>query len=125
MKAYRLGLLFFMGIQFGFAQQATDSTKINENYKFNYKQLIVPTALMTYGIIGLESDGLKLVNSNIRAEVMEDIDKKITIDDFSQYAPTAAVYGLNLAGIHGKNNFKDRTIILGTSYLIMATTVLV
>jgi hypothetical protein len=123
MKAYRLGLLFFMGIQFGFAQQATDSTKINENYKFNYKQLIVPTALMTYGIIGLESDGLKLVNSNIRAEVMEDIDKKITIDDFSQYAPTAAVYGLNLAGIHGKNNFKDRTIILGTSYLIMATTV--
>lgn len=123
MKAYRLGLLFFMGIQFGLAQQATDSTKINENYKFNYKQLIVPTALMTYGIIGLESDGLKLVNSNIRAEVMEDIDKKITIDDFSQYAPTAAVYGLNLAGIHGKNNFKDRTIILGTSYLIMATTV--
>lgn len=123
MKAYRLGLLFFMGIQFGFAQQVTDSTKINENYKFNYKQLIVPTALMTYGVIGLESDGLKLVNSNIRAEVMEDIDKKITIDDFSQYAPTAAVYALNLAGIHGKNNFKDRTIILGTSYLIMATTV--
>jgi hypothetical protein len=123
MKKISLCLVFLIYCQFGFAQQALDSTKINKDYKFNYKQLIIPTALMTYGVIGLESDGLKLVNSNIRAEVMEDIDKKITIDDFSQYAPAAAVYGLNLAGIHGKNNFKDRTLILGTSYLIMATTV--
>jgi hypothetical protein len=123
MEKYKLSLLVLVSLQFGFGQQALDSTKINNDYKFNYKQLIIPTALMAYGVIGLESDGLKLVNSNIRAEVMEDIDKKITIDDFSQYAPAAAVYGLNLAGIHGKNDFKDRTIILGTSYLIMATTV--
>jgi hypothetical protein len=123
MEKYKLSLLVLVSLQFGFGQQALDSTKINNDYKFNYKQLIIPTALMAYGVIGIESDGLKLVNSNIRAEVMEDIDKKITIDDFSQYAPAAAVYGLNLAGIHGKNDFKDRTIILGTSYLIMATTV--
>lgn len=121
MKTFSLGLLFIFVFQFSLAQQKKDSIK--NNYKFNYKQLIIPTILMTYGVVGLESDGLKIVNSSIRAEVMEDIDKKITMDDFSQYAPTAAVYGLNLAGIHGKNNFKDRTIILGTSYLIMATTV--
>ncbi len=35
----------------------------------------------------------------------------------------AAVYGLNLAGIKGKNNFRDRTMILATSYLIMGLTV--
>lgn len=123
MNKFKCFLICLLSLQFSFAQQEIDSTKLNKGYKFNYKQLILPTSLMAFGVIGLESDGLKVVNSNIREEVMEDIDKKISIDDFSQYAPAAAVYGLNLAGIQGKNNLKDRTIILGTSYLIMATTV--
>lgn len=93
-----------------------------ENLKFNYKQLIIPTALIAYGVIGIESDALKGVNLDIRNEVTENIDKKITIDDFSQYAPAVSVYALNLGGIKGKNNLRDRSIILATSYLIMGTT---
>jgi membrane-associated phospholipid phosphatase len=41
-----------------------------------------------------------------------------------QYAPAAAVYALNACGVEGKNNLKDRSIILATSYLIMTATVL-
>jgi hypothetical protein len=93
------------------------------NLKFNYKQLIIPGVLIGYGFIGLESDWLKGFNSQIRDEVKEDIDNKITIDDFSQYAPAASVYVLNAMGIKGKNNLKDRSIILATSYLMMSTTV--
>jgi hypothetical protein len=96
----------------------------NHTLKFNYKQLIIPTILIGYGVIGIESDGLKFVNSGIKEEVNENIDEKITIDDFSQYAPALSVYGLNALGIKGKHNFKDRTIILGTSYLLMSATVL-
>lgn len=123
MNKYKLYIICLLSLQLSFAQQSIDSTEINKKHKFNYKQLIIPSTLMTYAIIGMESDQIKLYNTNIREEVMDDIDKKISIDDFSQYAPVAAVYGLNLAGIEGKNNLKDRTIILGTSYLIMATTV--
>jgi hypothetical protein len=123
MNKYKLYIFCLLGLQLSFAQQSIDSTKINKNNKFNYKQLIIPSILMTYAIVGMESDQIKLYNTNIREEVIDDIDKKTSIDDFSQYAPAAAVYGLNLAGIQGKNNLKDRTIILGTSYLIMATTV--
>ncbi len=123
MKTFNLSILLFLTIHLSFAQQAADTLKTKENYKFQYKQLIAPAALMAYGIIGIESDQIKLYNTNIRDEVIEDIDKKVSIDDFSQYAPAAAVYGLNLAGIEGKNNFKDRTIILATSYLLMASTV--
>lgn len=123
MKQFKLIIYVFLISYFSFAQQLMDSTKINKNYKFQYKQLIIPSTLMTYAIIGMESDQIKLYNTNIREEVIDDIDKKTSIDDFSQYTPAAAVYGLNLAGIQGKNNLKDRTIILGTSYLIMATTV--
>ena len=89
-----------------------------------FKQLIIPTVLIGYGVIGLESDGLKLFNTEIKEEVNENIDEKITIDDFSQYLPAVSVYGLNAMGIKGKHNFKDRTIILGTSYLLMSATVL-
>lgn len=125
---YSKVFLFFMIGSVGFAQQITDTITTNEpkenNKKFKFKQLIIPTVLIGYGVIGIESDGLKFVNSGIKEEVNENIDEKITIDDFSQYAPALSVYGLNALGIKGKHNFKDRTIILGTSYLLMSATVL-
>ena len=96
----------------------------SKNLKFKYKQLIIPSVLIGYGVIGIESDGLIMVNSGIKEEVNENIDEKFTIDDFSQYLPAASVYGLNAFGVKGKHNFKDRTIILGTSYLIMSASVL-
>lgn len=125
MKYKLIILLFFISICSLFSQEIIKTDSIypvkKEYLKFDYKALIVPSALMAYGIIGIESDGLKGFNANIREEVTEDIDDKFTIDDFSQYAPAVAVYGLNLFGVEGKNNFKDRTIILGTSYLLMGT----
>ena len=106
-------------------QTDTDSISKKDNtHEFKFKKLIIPAALIGYGIIGIESDQLKLFNTQIKEEVNEDIDEKITIDDFSQYAPALSVYGLNALGIKGKHNFKDRTIILGTSYLIMSASVL-
>ncbi len=96
----------------------------DSTHKFKFKQLIIPSVLIGYGVIGIESDQLKLFNTQIKEEVNEDIDEKVTIDDFSQYAPALSVYGLNALGIKGKHDFKDRTIILGTSYLIMSASVL-
>ncbi|OOG69861.1 phosphatase PAP2 family protein [Flavobacterium sp. A45] len=98
-----------------------DSVK---NLKFNYKQLIIPTALIGYGLIGIESDQIKNFNSEVQEEVTEHIDDKVTIDDFAQYAPAAAVYALNAFGDKGKNNLRDRSIILASSYLMMSVTVL-
>lgn len=107
---------------------ATDTIVVKkdtlQNLKFSYKQLIIPTALIAYGFIGLNSDQLKGYNSEIKEEVNEHIDEKFTIDDIAQYAPAASVYVLNAFGDKGKNNIKDRSIILATSYLIMSVTVL-
>lgn len=118
---------------FSLSSAAQQTDKINDsiqtvplstNTNFNYKQLIIPAVLIGYGVIGLESDQLKGYNAQIREEVQEDIDEKISIDDFSQYAPMVSVYALNGLGIKGKHNLKDRTIIMATSYLIMSGTVL-
>jgi len=106
---------------------ATDTIVVKDNVqnlKFNYKQLIIPTVLIGYGLIGIQSDQIKDFNSEIQEEVNEHIDERVTIDDFAQYAPAAAVYALNAFGDQGKNNLKDRSIILATSYIMMSVTVL-
>lgn len=101
----------------------TDSIKAR-HLKFSYKQLIIPSILIGYGVIGIESDQLLGWNSDIREEVTEDIDEKLTIDDFSQYTPAASVYVLNAFGVKGKNNMRDRSVIFVTSYVIMASAIL-
>ena len=127
MKKFTISFLFTFIVSIASAQNATtiDTSTIStsKNIKFNYKQLIIPSFLIGYGVVGLESDGIKGWNLGIRGEVLEDIDKKFTIDDFLQYTPAVSVYALNTMGVRGKNNLKDRTVILGTSMLLMATSV--
>jgi hypothetical protein len=119
-KKISLGLLFLSTTLFS-QEQLKDSIKTNP---FNYKALIAPSILIGYGIIGIESDALKGFNSEIKEEVNENIDEKITLDDFTQYLPAVSVYGLNVFGIEGKHDFKERSIILATSYLLVTGTVL-
>ena len=91
--------------------------------KFKTSALIIPTALIGFGVVGLESHTIKDLNSSTNSEITEHIDQKFTIDDISQYAPFVSVYALNAANIIGKHNFRDRTLILGTAYLLMGATV--
>lgn len=98
-------------------------SKSDSPYRFKLKQLAIPVTLIGVGIVGLKSDWLKYQNREVRDELQENIDKKITIDDFSQYFPMVAVYGLNLCGVKGKHDFTDRTIILATAYAIMGISV--
>jgi membrane-associated phospholipid phosphatase len=46
-----------------------------------------------------------------------------SISCLSYFKPIVAVYGLDAMDIQGKNNFRDRTMILGISGLIMGGTV--
>ena len=92
-------------------------------YRFNAMQAVIPASLIILGKIGEESDWGKARTKEIRDELQEHINSKFTIDDFSQYAPLAATYGLNLCGIRGLHGYGDLTIITGTAYAIMGITV--
>jgi hypothetical protein len=121
-------LIVFSGLSLQVFPQAVvkDSIRIDlvQNLKFNYKQLIVPAVFIGYGLIGIESDQLKLFNSELRDEVTENIDEKVTVDDFMQYAPAASVFALNAFGVEGKSNPRDRSVIIATSFVLMSATVL-
>jgi membrane-associated phospholipid phosphatase len=98
-------------------------TATNPNL-FPYKKLILPATLIAYGVVSLHSDALQDINKKVKEEVYTERDpKKMYIDNYLQYSNAAAVYALNIAGIHGKNNFRDRTMIYGISSLIMGATV--
>src|SRR6187399_2810113 len=101
-----------------------DTLKNDNEIKFKYQALIIPGILITYGVIGIENHQLLSENAEVKEEFNEHIDEKVSVDDFSQYLPALSVYGLNLLNIKGKNNFKDRTTILATSYFIMSAVVL-
>lgn len=107
----------------GMAAEEGGTAKTSGMYRFRPLQLAVPAALIGVGVIGLESDWLKYQNNEIRDELQENIDRRLTVDDFSQYAPAAAVYGLNLFGVKGRHDVADQTIILGTAYALMGLTV--
>lgn len=103
-----------------------DSTIIlnTEKNTLSYKKLIVPTALIGYGVASLSVNGLKKLNFSTRDEINEHQPDHIRLDNYSQFAPAALVYGLNAFGVEGKHNFRDRSIIYGTSMMITSAFVL-
>ena len=123
--------------------QENDSLEFNENIKLqkNYspnkdaliiinkkreslKSFIFPGALITYGLISLESDALQNLDNQIKEEIWNEHPHKIIkIDNYLQYAPAVAVFTLNAIGIKGKNNFRDRTIIYLMANTMMGITV--
>lgn len=102
----------------------TDNILKNKAVKFKPSALIIPSILIAYGAVGVDNGGLKIWNSEIKEELNENIDKKVTIDDFAHHLPALNTYALGGAlGVKGRNNFRDKTTIFSTSYLIMAIAV--
>ena len=91
--------------------------------KFPYRSFVLPAFMIAYGFTTLKSSGLEKVNEKVKEEMTENPHKKIPIDNFLLIAPAAAVYGLNIAGIKGKNNFRDRSIIYLMSNVFTNATV--
>ena len=91
---------------------------------FPYKSFILPAFMIAYGFTAIYNDELADINEEIKEEVWtETPHKKVSIDNYLQFAPAVAVYGLNLAGIKGKNNLGDRSMIYLISNIFLNTTV--
>jgi len=100
------------------AKQDSVVTVNAEANHFNYKRLIIPTALIGYGVASLSVRGIQQLNFSTRDEINEHQPDHIRLDNYTQFAPAVLVYGLNAIGVKGKHNFRDRSIIYGTSMLI-------
>ena len=99
-----------------------DLVSVSENRESeNIKawHFILPTAMMSFGFIGLESDGLKKLDSSTQYEIREHNPLfSSKIDNYTQFVSGAVVFALNGLGIKGKHNWKDAALIYGGSIAI-------
>jgi hypothetical protein len=97
----------------------------NIHKRFPSVSFVVPALCVAYGFSSLNNSKLKGINMEIKDEIyLENPHKKSGIDNYLQFTPAALVYGLNIAGIKGKNSLADRTMIYGISNIILSLTVL-
>ncbi len=83
------------------------------------KAIAVPLLFTTAGLYSLTDNDI-LNRYDIQEERNEWIPKYHNhADDYLQYAPIVAVYGLNALGVKGKNNFGNRTALLIKSELLV------
>src|SRR5258707_4685083 len=91
---------------------------------FPFQSLVLPAAMIAYGATAVHNGTLQKVNGDVKEQIWQDNPHKaFHLDNYLMFAPTAAVYALNAAGIHGAHNFKDRTIILLMANVIANGTV--
>lgn len=110
------------------AQTAQDTLNISDlsagttDYKFRYKQLILPSSMLLIGYIGVQNGWLHKVNRKARNTFRHRLNNR-SADNYLQYLPLACDYGLSALGIKAKHNYGERTIALATSYLSLAVIV--
>lgn len=93
-------------------------------HSLNASSVLIPAAGITYGVLALYKGPFKTLNISTRNELMEDHRLIHTqVDNYLQYAPAAAVTGLNIAGVHGKHSFIDELCVYAISNVIMGITV--
>lgn len=88
-----------------------------------YMNLLAPAALVSYGIAAQYAKPLKKLNNEAQLSATKYVTKRIPADDYIQFAPALGVYAFDLMGVKAKHNFRDRTILMVTSNLLMCATV--
>lgn len=94
----------------------------NGNQK-SYQQFIVPTVLVGYGIVAQFNPSLIKLDDHLHRNINLHVHRRITLDDYLQYAPAVNVLALDLLGVKAKHSLGDRSLVMATSYLLTAAVV--
>lgn len=92
-------------------------------HRMTLGRVAVPAALLGIGIWGVGNDWMDFINREVREEVQENIDRKLTVDDYMQYAPAAATLALGWCGVKARHTTGQRLVIMAMATAIMGATV--
>ena len=112
-----LSLLVALSLTLPLSAGVNDSLAVEPDFKAG--ELIMPLTLVGAGTLGFV-EPLK----NARFEVRDYLDEwrgdhRVTVDDYLQYVPLGAVYGLSMLGADAKHGYVDRTLEFATSYVAL------
>ncbi|MEG0601860.1 MAG: phosphatase PAP2 family protein [Mucinivorans sp.] len=100
-----------------------DSCSTRGFHSFRATQIIAPVALIALGATLSFTTWGQGVDDVVKTAFDRDNFRQFRIDDYAQFLPLAAVYGLNLCGLRGRHNYRDLSIIAATATLVMFGTV--
>lgn len=84
------------------------------------QSFIVPAVFIGYGLLSLGNNGIRRLDFSTRAELQEDHPLFANhLDNYMQFAPAVAFYGLSLAGVKSKHGVVDGTGLYILSEAIM------
>jgi len=108
-RLFILALLPYVTI----SAQTADSIEVAPagHQKKVFSSLVVPSVLIGAGIATINDRGW-YSSYDAHEDIQERYpDFHTNVDDYLMFLPAAGVYGLNLAGVKGKNSFMDRSLI--------------
>lgn len=93
-----------------------------ENYKFEWRQTILPASLIGIGAVALVPSFIRNGSRSLTYKVidMRGDHKRLEFDNYIQYLPVACSLTLGCAGIKSRHPLRDRTLIVATSYATLA-----
>jgi hypothetical protein len=91
--------------------------------RMSFRKIIVPATLVTAGIFSVGNGFIRHEDMRMRNELQEHIHQKFTVDNFTQYAPAAAVFSLKALGVKSSHTWKEQALVTGMSFLLMAALV--
>jgi membrane-associated phospholipid phosphatase len=101
-----------------------DTLKLKDQGKLKFYAFIPATVAVAYGFTALNADFLRNADDRIHKTIKHDNRNFYTnADDYLRYVPALAVYGLDIFGVKGKNNFRDKTSLLVISTIFSGVTI--
>jgi len=115
-------MLFLFCANILYAQ--TDSLKVSAE-KTGWQKtgkvlsIAVPAAMVTYGLISLDDNGFRQLDYNIHNSI---VDKNAfwntRADDYLQFSPVIAAFGMKLCGVESTHNLTDMAILYTLSKIL-------
>lgn len=90
----------------------SDSVVSDNTHRLKLKTLVVPIVLTGTSAFYVHNGWLTKQRENIQDKLSAKGKHKVKIDNYIQYSPMLAVYGLNLLGIDGKHKFGTELVFL-------------
>jgi membrane-associated phospholipid phosphatase len=112
------GILFIVLPIIIFAQNDSSLQKNSWSNSHEIKSFIAPAILTTAGLLTYKESGF-LNKVDLQQFLHDNIGLTHThIDDYLQFVPILAVYGLDVAGVKAKNDFYNRSALLMKSEIL-------
>jgi len=119
-------IVLFCAVLLSYGTKAQEQDTIKQSYKPKVTAFIPGAVAVTYGFAALNSNLLRRFDNYLFEEANEHHPGYRTkVDDYMRYAPAAAVYALDLMGVKGKHNFKDKSALFLLSSVLTNGSVLV